>query len=333
MTAVRDRMSGDAAIGWSHVDAAAAAGDYVLCGWRVRSALPLPEVVPWTGDDRPPDITVRLGPAPPLNEPVTSGGGRVQIGQNGACRLEVEDVASFVVSAGRDVAVELSVRRDAAEVREWFLGVVLGMLCHQRGLFPLHASCVRIGGGAVAFAGRTGTGKSTLAAALARRGHGLIADDVSAIEPAASGPPQARPSFPRLRLWDEAMRALDLSPEGVPRASRGKPKYQFCEPGWFDPSPAALRAVYLLERVVVEEPIERVSGAHAATALYREIYRPWMALRLGRKSELLAQALRIASQVPVFRCPVRPQLEAIGTAAARVEAHVLSLRAGGGTAA
>ena len=305
----------------------------MLCGWRVRSALPLPEVAPWTGDDRPPDITVRLGPAPPLSESVTRGSGRVQIGRNGVCRLEVQEVASFVVSAGRDVVVELSVRRDAAEAREWFLGVVLGMLCHQRGLFPLHASCVRIGGGAVAFAGRTGAGKSTLAAALARRGHGLIADDVCAIEPAESGPPQVRPSFPRLRLWDDAMRALDLSPEGVPRASWGKPKFQFCEPGWFDPSPAPLAAIYLLERVVAEEPIERVGGALAAAALYPEIYRPWMALRLGRKSELLTQALRIASRVPVFRCPVRPQLEEIGSAAARVEAHALSPRVGGGAAA
>ena len=32
--------------------------DYVLCGWRVRSALPLPEVAPWRGDDRPPDVTI-----------------------------------------------------------------------------------------------------------------------------------------------------------------------------------------------------------------------------------------------------------------------------------
>jgi hypothetical protein len=299
----------------------------------VRSALPLPEVASWTGDDRAPDVTVRLGSAPPPGEPVTRVRARVHIEPNGVCRLDVKDVASFVVQAGREVTVELHVSPDAAEVHEWFLGVVLGLLCHQRGLFPLHASCVRIGGAAVAFAGRTGAGKSTLAATLARRGHGLIADDVCAIEPAASGSPQVHPSFPRLRLWDDAMRALDLSPEGVRRASRGKPKYQFCEPGWFDPSGAPLRAVYRLERVVAEEPIERVGGAYAAAALHREIFRPWMAFRLGRKSELLAQALRIAARVPVFRCPVRPQLEKIGTVAVRVEAHALSLSAQDGSAA
>jgi hypothetical protein len=326
-------MNGETADGSLQPTAPSRMCDRVLCRWRVRSALPLPEVAPWTGDDRAPDITIRLGPAPQLSEHLTKGGGRVQIGPDRVCRLEVKDVASFLVSAGRDVVVEPHAGLDAPELREWLLGVVLGMLCHQRGLFPLHASCVRIGGVAVAFAGRTGTGKSTLAAALARRGHGLIADDVCALDLAASGPPQVLPSFPRLRLWDDAMRALDLSREGVPRASRGKRKFQFCEPGWFDPSPARLGAVYLLERVGGEERIERLGGAHAAAALSREIYRPWMGFRLGRKSELLTQALRVASQVPVFRCPVRPQLEEIETAASRLEAHISSRHAGAGTAA
>jgi hypothetical protein len=328
MTALQHRMSGNAAIGSSR----ALTGDHVLCGWRVRSALSLPEVAPWIGDDRAPDITIRLGSAPPLCEPFTRGAGRVQIGRDGVCRLEVKDVASFLVSAGRDVVVEPDVHCDAPELREWFLGVVLGMLCHQRGVFPLHASCVRIAEWAIAFAGRTGSGKSTLAATLAQRGHGLIADDVCAIELAGPGPPHVRPSFPRLRLWDDALRVLDLSPEGVPRASTGKPKFEFCEPGGFDPLPAPLGAVSLLVRLDGEEGIARVGGANAAAALSKEIYRPWMALRLGRQSELLTQALRVASHVPVFRCPVRPQLDEIGTAAGRVEAHVLSLRASGATA-
>jgi hypothetical protein len=323
-------MSGDAVIGSSPVAAPAAAGDRVLCGWRVRSVLPLPELAPWSGDDRAPDVMIRRGFAPPLS---SATGARVGIGADGVCRVDIKGVAAFLIAGGRDVVVEPHAALDAPELREWLLGVVLGMLCHQRGLFPLHASCVRIGGIAVAFAGRTGAGKSTLAAALACRGHGLIADDVCALELAASGPPHVLPSFPRLRLWDDAMRALDLSSEGVPRASRGKPKFQFCEPSWFDPSPAPLGAVYLLERVGGEERIERLGGAHAAAALSREIYRPWMGFRLGRKSELLTQALRIASQVPVFRCPVRPQLKEIETAAVRVEAHVLSPQAGAGTMA
>jgi hypothetical protein len=176
--------------------------------------------------------------------------------------------------------------------------------------------------GAVAFAGHTGLGKSTLAAALARRGHGLIADDVCAIELAEPGP-AVRPSFPRLRLWDDAMRALDLSPEGLPRASVGKPKFHYCQPGQFDPSTAPLRAIYLLQRTGdgQADAIERVRGAAAAASLSNEVYRRWIGVRLGRRPDLLTQALHVAAEVPVFRCRVRPDLTDIGEAAARVEAH------------
>jgi len=301
--------------------------DYVLCGWRIRSAVPLPEVMRWTGNDRAPDVVIRLGPAPPLRDASLKGVGPVQVGRDGVCRLEIKDVAACLVIAGREVVVDARTGLDLPDLRGWLLGVALGMLCHQRGLFPLHASCVRIGAAAVALAGRTGTGKSTLAAALALRGHGLLADDVCAIELAPSGGPQVRPSFPRLLLSDDAMRALDLARDSVPRASKGKRKFHFCEPRRFDTSPARLHGVYLLERSAIDETdIQPVSGAAAAAMLSTEIFRPRIGFHLGRKADLLAQAFHVAAQVPVFRCPVHPGLTEIGPLAARVEAHAVSRR-------
>jgi hypothetical protein len=324
-------MKAEAAIGRAQTTAPPGAQDRVLCGWRVRSALPLPEVAPWNGDDRPPDITIRLGSAPPLDNPVAKGRGPIQVGHDGTCRLTIDEVASFLVVAGRDVIVEPRMRIDAPDLREWLLGVVLGMLCHQRALLPLHASCVRIGGGAIAFAGHTGVGKSTMAAAIARRGHGLIADDVCAIDFASSGAPQVRPSFPRVRLWEDAMRALDVSTDDALRASGGKRKFHFCPLGGFDPAPIPLRVVYRLERVDdATRGIERVSGANAAAMLCNETYRPWMGFRLGRRSDLLTKALRAAAHVPVFRCPVACDLAGIAAAAVGVEAHVRSMLPAGG---
>jgi hypothetical protein len=118
----------------------AGTADYLLCGWRVRSAVPLPEVMRWPGDDRAPDIAIRLGSAPPLRDQVGKGVGPVQVGRDGVCRLDIKNVATYLVAAGRDVVVEPRIGVDAPDLRNWLLGVALGMLCHLRGLFPLHAA-------------------------------------------------------------------------------------------------------------------------------------------------------------------------------------------------
>jgi hypothetical protein len=53
-----------------------------------------------------------------------------------------------------------------------------------QGLEVLHASAVATGEGAVALSGRSGSGKTSLALELCRRGAGFLADDVLALEPA-----------------------------------------------------------------------------------------------------------------------------------------------------
>jgi energy-coupling factor transporter ATP-binding protein EcfA2 len=57
----------------------------------------------------------------------------------------------------------------------------------------LHASCVDVGGTAVAMAGASGAGKSTLAAAMALSGHGFLADEVTAISTDGDVRPFHRP--------------------------------------------------------------------------------------------------------------------------------------------
>ncbi len=59
-------------------------------------------------------------------------------------------------------------------------------------------------GSAIAVAGATGAGKSTLAAWFSRQGLALIGDDVIALKPAEGGM-VALPGPPRVRLWREAL--------------------------------------------------------------------------------------------------------------------------------
>ncbi|GAA4972828.1 hypothetical protein WHI96_17680 [Pseudonocardia tropica] len=57
-------------------------------------------------------------------------------------------------------------------------GALIAMHLTLNGALVLHASCVEVGGEAVAFVGSSGMGKSTLAAMLCGAGHAFVSDDV-----------------------------------------------------------------------------------------------------------------------------------------------------------
>ena len=100
----------------------------------------------------------------------------------------------------------------------YLLGPVLGLLLRLRGVTCLHASAVAFGEKAVAFVGSEGAGKSTTAAALARRGHAILSDDVVALTE-HEGSFFVHPAYPYLCLWPESVESLYGSAEALPRFS------------------------------------------------------------------------------------------------------------------
>jgi hypothetical protein len=97
--------------------------------------------------------------------------------------LTVPGVAEYVFSAGEAV---VRARPDsgvsADHVRRVYARAVLPLVLHAQGRELLHASAVAGARGVIAFAADSGTGKSTLAGALAKRGHSLWADDAVAFD-------------------------------------------------------------------------------------------------------------------------------------------------------
>lgn len=138
----------------------------------MRSAIPLPELPAWSGcGDSHPDLTIRLGAVPKRLEPLAEDAPPYQLGQDGRCRFEIPGIAAYLVEAdGQTVTVDPVIDPSAPDLRVFLCGPVLSILCHRRGLLPLHASCVRLGGRAVAFTGVAASGKSVLADDTPRTG-------------------------------------------------------------------------------------------------------------------------------------------------------------------
>ena len=161
--------------------------------------------------------------------------------------LRFPALADFAVSPGaRRVVCRPRRGLPAATLRHLLLDQVMPLAMSADRLV-LHASAVHVPGfGAVAFIGRTGRGKSTLAAALAQRGCALLTDDCLVIGE-HGGRLSVWPSYPGIRLWADAAAALGrpAPPSALAHYTR-KRRLSTDERLPFRSRPSPLRALFLL---------------------------------------------------------------------------------------
>ena len=122
--------------------------------------------------------------------------------------LRFPRLADFEVSGdGTAVAAYPVEDTDGATLEHLYINQVRPLALSRQGRPSFHASVVSVPGGAVAFLGKTGMGKSTLAASFALEDGAFLADDSLLIEETDDGC-LALPSHPSLRLWEDSVDAL-----------------------------------------------------------------------------------------------------------------------------
>lgn len=179
------------------------------------------------------------------------------------------------------------------------IGQVLPLAAVLQGLEVIHAAAVAVGEWAIAFAGASGVGKTSVAGRLAQEGLRLLSDDVVALEPFGERL-LAHPGGAVLGLRrDEAARLRATGP-GLPgdRVAFGVKAYRALPR---EPRPLPLVRLYLLERR--DEPtgvrIERLESPDP-----RQLLPVTFTSFLRSPARLVAQLdvhARIARDVEVFR--------------------------------
>lgn len=272
-------------------------GDRTLSGWRVSSEIPLPELTPWRGDDRASDLVITSGAVPERLGDLMIDQPQVQVSVDGSCRFAVPGVATYLIDPdGRNVVVDPAIGAAGEDIRLYLFGTVLGILGARRGLLPLHAGCVRFGWGAVAFAGASGMGKSTLAATLIKRGYQILSDDVTLVGTDGTGGVIVHPSLPRLKLCPDAVARLGIPTDMAERVRRDADKFHLPVGDGFHASPLPLTAIFHLRRPVGDEPTSsrRLWGAEALAAIGDDTYRPVLMHWLDREQRLPRASLTLA---------------------------------------
>ena len=274
--------------------------DYGAYGLRVRSPVAPVSFTPLAGSPGgEPDVTVRIGATPDALPAPVDKGVLCEVAP-GACLIEASGVARFLITGGRDVLVEPRGGSDH-DVGAWLATLVFIAVLQQRGVIAFHAGVVETGAGAVLFAGRSGSGKSSLLAALVERGYAVLADDVAGVVLDSNGRPVALPVFPRLKLWADALDAL---------AWRGRAQGKVCEEmekylvpvERFRNEPQAVRAVCILGSHRQEGiEVEAVPAAAAFRQLWVHTYRRRRLHGLGQQPAHFRTLTAMVRRLPIMK--------------------------------
>lgn len=302
---------------------------YEIYGRTLLSGIELPELPPArAGGERVPPLTFerRLPPPPAdgwftiwdrpdglpwVRAARTPSGYHVQYCN--CAEFDLDLAGGAIAGADVNCAVEM--------FRHFLVDEVLPLMLSVSQVV-LHASSVAIGGSLAAFAGRGGSGKSTIALALSRLGHPIGSDDGLLLTREGEAT-IAVPAYPGVRLWPDSERALasGLRRAGRPRALHAKRR--FCD-GLAFAGARALTHLFALDAGGAEEPaFERLSPRDAAIELVRQSYRLALDDRdaLARQLDTLAV---VASAVPAWRLSFPRDLGATAALAHAVDAHIQS---------
>jgi len=294
--------------------------NYFVFGLHLRANLPLPGVNPDNSSTEMCEVELHLGLRPyslkknsHCSEELTYASADTNAAGHPALRIFKVDGGAFVRLAYEDgTQFWLDGKREniwatwppessIENTASYLLGLVLRRL---RGVTCLHASAVAFEDRSVAFVGRTGSGKSTTAAAFAQQGYGVISDDIVALVE-REGALHVMPAYPHLYLWPESVGMLYDSPEALPRLIPDWDKRRLtlgAEGTRFERRCLPLGAIYILnERRPNPAPyVEVIRPQNALLALVADTYANKILDREMRAREFAVLG-RAVTTVPVRR--------------------------------
>lgn len=172
--------------------------------------------------------------------------------------LRFPDQGDFLISRnGRDIRCCPLPGTPESTIRHLFLDQIVPLVLSRRESLVLHASAILTAEGVIAFVGKSGLGKSTLAACFGQDGFSLISDDYLVLRKKAQRPMALRepaedwvavPSYPGVRLWPETSDGIFSVPPKSAEIAHYTDKRRVSDPALvpFAQGPSPLRCFYFL---------------------------------------------------------------------------------------
>jgi hypothetical protein len=276
-------------------------------GLRVRSAFRLPGLAlrDERQDARSADIHISLSTAPlPIGRHLYQYLGRYHLsfnawGDDWLFRHD-DEIGVTIAASGRALQGHCPDPARLPLLADIITRRVLPRISALHGRLPLHAATLGDGQGATMLLGSSGSGKSTMTAALALQlGWDIFSDDMSIL--GDEGRHMVFPTVPGVSVWQQSQHALGLPAEDCQLLQNYEGKV------WYGPAPAAalrpqpLEAVILLSFDHDRENIDcrRLSGPHVLVKVSSQLV-AFNPCDRDAIAALFERATRLVATIPIY---------------------------------
>lgn len=198
---------------------------YKAFGWSIASEIEFPELST-APESKDIDLHIRFDQVPLTLDHAIQPGINTHT-KPGQFLLRATPHLRFLAQQGSEILIDRAKGIEDDEVRVYLLASAFGAIAHQRGLLPLHASAIVHNDQAYLFAGQTGSGKSSMAAAFHKKGYQVYAEDLSAIHFSTENQPLLNFGSVRIKLWQDTLESLREPTEAHSKIRQGIGKYSY----------------------------------------------------------------------------------------------------------
>jgi hypothetical protein len=189
-------------------------------------------------------------------------------------------------------------------IRQSVLGTVGLIMSASQGYTAFHGACVIINGKAVLFCGKSGSGKSSIAAWFYYHKYTILSDDVTYINE-SDNVVTAYASVPRIKLSAQVLQLFNKNPTGLQQVEGPKLKYALSIATSSAPNGHKVSAIVFLDFENNKLELKSVNGGLKAEKLFYNLHRKKDAVFISSAKHLNMLTSNICAKVPMYSF-VRP---------------------------
>lgn len=211
----------------------------------------------------------------------------------------VEGLGYYYIENGNHILIEKTGDDTDFTIMTFLTGLAFALLFTQKGYVPLHGSVIDYKGKGCLITGTSGSGKSSTAFELLKRGAVFVADDIAMLD---SNSMMVNPGFPVQRLCVDQVERLGFDKSKLKYLGETKDKYaRRLEPDEYIYEKRPLNAMFRIKRYDGDELIcQEITGSEKLKIVVDNIYCYFFVSEMKMKPDSMLKYMQLASKTRIF---------------------------------